>query len=92
MLILGAGYTALGYGHIPQADVKRTAALSSVTNQALAGVVSQEQLGDGTAHLVYGLSIGVHHHALGNGGGTGGGKTAHLLNLDNAKATATVWF
>ncbi|MBA7704548.1 hypothetical protein ES703_113362 [subsurface metagenome] len=92
MFVLGAGYAALGHGYVAQADVERPAALSPMANQALAGVVGKEQLDDGAAHLVHGIGVGFNHHALGDGGGAGGGKAAQLLDFDNAKAAAAVGF
>jgi hypothetical protein len=90
--ILGTGYAALGYCHITQADVKRLAPLFSIAYQAFAGVVSQEQADGDTAHLIYRWRIGVHYHTIGSRRGTGGGQTAHLLNLHDTKAAAPIRF
>jgi hypothetical protein len=54
-------------------------------------VVSKEQLSSGTANLIYCRGIGVHYHALGDGGSTGSGQTAHLLDFDNAETAAAIW-
>jgi len=91
MLILRTGYAALGYRHITQADVKRLTPLFSIAHQALAGVVSQEQLDGGTAHLIYRWRVGVHYHAIGGRGSTGRGQAAHLLNFHNTEAAAPIW-
>jgi len=90
VLILRAGHAALGYHHITQADVKRSAPLSSIANQTFAGVINQKQPDGGAAYLIYCWRIGMHYHTIGGWSGTGGGQAAHLLNFHNAKAAAPV--
>jgi len=68
------------------------APLFSIAHQAFTGVVSQEQPNGGTAHLVYCWGIGMHYHAVGGRGGTGGGQTAHLLDFHNTKAASPIRF